>query len=231
MMAMTLLLSLVSSVASDKPLQPVYAQDIDFDNPDRIVGTPNEDAEPPQIAVSGRNVYIIWHEFPPNDQQPDVFLSRSTDRGDDFGERDNISDSPQIASDDEQIAVFGRNVYVVWSENADEILFKRSTDGGDSFKPAEKLSDAGGAVNPQIATSGKDVFVVWEANGQAGNTDIFFAQSDDKGRNFDQEENISENDGASEFPDIDLSGNKVIVTWRDATTPGTDYEIFFTQGE
>jgi hypothetical protein len=233
MMTMTLLLSFVSSVTSANPPQPVYAQtDIDFDSPERIVGTPNQDAEPPQIAVSGRNAYIIWHEFPTaTAQQPDVFLSRSTDRGDDFGERDNLSNSPDIDSSDEQIAVSGKNVYVVWSENQDEILFRRSTDGGDSFKPAEKLSDAGGAVNPQIAVSGKNVFVVWEANGQAGNTDIFFTQSDDKGRNFDQEENISENDGASENPDIDLSGDKVIVTWRDATTPGMDFDIFFTQGE
>jgi hypothetical protein len=232
MIVMTLLLSFVSSVTSANPLQPAYASsDINFDNPERIVGTPDEDAEPPQIAVSGRNAYIIWHEFPEGDDQPDVFLSRSTDRGDDFGERDNLSDSPNIASDGEQIAVSGRNVYVVWSENADEILFRRSTDGGDSFKPTEKLSDAGGAINPQIAVSGRNVFVVWEADGQGGQKDIFFTQSDDKGRNFDQEENISENDGTSEFPDIDLSGNKVIVTWRDDSVPGAGFEIFFTQGE
>jgi hypothetical protein len=207
---------------------------ITFVNPKRIEGTPDQDAEPPQIAVSGRNVYIIWHEFPAaNAAQPDVFLARSTNRGKDFGGRDNLSNSFNIDSSDEQIAVSGRNMYVVWSENQDEILFRRSTDGGVSFKPAKKLNNAGGAVNPQIAVSEENVFVAWEANGQAGNTDIFFTQSSDKGRNFDQEENISKNDGVSQNPDIDLSGDKVIVTWRDSTTPPPrlDSDIFFTQGE
>jgi hypothetical protein len=206
---------------------------IAFVNPKRIEGTPDQDAEPPRIAVSGRNVYIIWHEFPTaNATQPNVFLARSINRGRDFGGRDNLSNSFNIASSDEQIAVSGKNVYAVWSENQDEILFRRSTDGGASFKPAKKLNNAGGAVNPQIAVSEDKVFVVWEANGQAGNTDIFFAQSEDKGHNFDQEENISKNDGVSESPHIDVSEDKVIVTWRDSTTPSprTDFDIFFTQG-
>jgi hypothetical protein len=222
-----------TGTTDNSPSRPAHAQnDISFDNPERIVGTEGEDAEPPQIATSGRNAYIIWHEFPTAaDDQPDVFLSRSTNMGQDFGDRRNLSNSPDIDSSDEQIATSGRNVYVVWSENQDEILFTRSNDGGASFRPPETLSDAGGAVDPQIATSGRNVYVVWAANGQAGNTDIFFTQSDDGGRNFENEENISNNDGMSENPDIDLSGNNVIVTWRDNTTPGMDFEIFFTQGE
>jgi hypothetical protein len=205
-----------------------------FVNPKLIAGTPNKDAEPPQIAVSGKSVYIIWHEHPTEalDDQADVFLARSTNRGDNFGGRDNLSNSPKVLSDGEQIAVSGRNVYVVWSENVDEILFRRSTDGGASFKPAKKLNTAGGAVNPQIAVSEKNVFVVWEANGQAGNTDIFFTQSSDKGLNFDQEKNISKNDGISQNPYIDLSGDKVIVTWRDASAPAVGgADIFFAQGK
>jgi hypothetical protein len=206
---------------------------IAFVNPKRIEGTPDQDAEPPRIAVSGKNVYIIWHEFPaPNAAQPDVFLARSTNRGKDFGGRDNLSNSFNIDSSGEQITVSGKNVYTVWSENRDEILFRRSTDGGASFKSAQKLNNAVGAINPQIAVSKEKVFVVWEANGQAGNTDIFFAQSEDKGSNFDQEENISKNDGASETPHINVSENKVVVTWRDSTTPPPrmDYDIFFAQG-
>lgn len=230
-----LLLSASAIIATNSPLQPANASnDISFDNPERIAGTVDQDAEPPQIAVSGRNAYIIWHEFPTaGAADPDVFLSRSTNRGDDFGDRRNLSNSPAVDSSDEQIAVSGRNVYVVWSENQDEILFRRSTDGGASFRPAEKLSDAGGAVNPQIVASGRDVYVVWQANGQAGNTDIFFTQSNDRGRNFENEENISKTDLDSEDPDIDLSGNKVIVAWRDMTTPvpRMDFDIFFTQGE
>jgi hypothetical protein len=218
--------------ATNSPSQPAQAQiNINFDNPKIIVGTPGADAEPPQIATSGRNAYIIWHEFfPTGTTDPDIFLSRSTNRGEDFDARRNLSNSPNVDSRDEQIAVSERNVYVVWSENQDEILLRRSNDGGASFRPAITLSDAGGAVTPQIVASGRNVYVVWAADGQGGVPDIFFTQSNDRGGNFENEENISNNVGDSLNPDIGLSGNNVIVTWRDMTTPGMDFEIFFTQG-
>jgi hypothetical protein len=230
---MLLVLAASVIIATNSPSQPAHAQiNINFDNPEIIVGTPGADAEPPQIATSGRNAYIIWHEFFPTAQDPpDIFLSRSTNRGEDFGGRTNLSNSPNVDSRDEQIAVSGKNVYVVWSEDQDKILFRRSSDGGANFRPAITLSDAGGAITPQIVASGENVYVVWAASGQGGLTDIFFTQSNDRGRNFENEENISNNGGDSENPDIGLSGNNVIVTWRDNTTPGMDFEIFFTQGE
>jgi hypothetical protein len=234
-----LLLVLANIVVVAIPLQSAYAQNggVSFDQPKTIAGTPVEDAEPPQIASSGKNVYIIWHEFPTGaDTQPDIFFSRSTNNGGSFGERKNLSNSAGIASSEERIAVSGKNVYVVWSENVQEIFFRRSTDGGNSFKSAKKLSIATNAVLPQVAVAGKDVFVTWQADGQNGNPDIYSTHSSDEGRNFDVEENISNNDGISEFRDhglrqIAVSGNKVIVTWRDNTTPDMDFEIFFTQGE
>jgi hypothetical protein len=130
-------------------------------------------------------------------------------------------------------------VYVVWSENVQEIFFRRSTNRGVSFNSAKKLSIAPNATLPQIAVAGENVFVAWQATGQMGNPDIYFTHSSDGGRNFDVEENISNNDGMSELglamnqgpPQITVSGNKVIVTWRDDTIPGLGFEIFFTQGE
>jgi fructose-specific component phosphotransferase system IIB-like protein len=215
-----LLLGLGSILVVTTPGSVAGAQGaaVSFDQPKQIVGTPNQDAEPPQIAASGKNVYIIWHEFPEETAiQPDVFLARSTNHGKDFGARKNLSNSADIDSSNERIATSGHKVFVVWSENADEIFFRRSTNRGENFDSAKKLSISPGATLPQVAVSGKNVFVVWQAPDQNGISDIFFTQSSDEGRNFDIEENISNNDGESEFRDhglrqIAVSGDKVIVT-------------------
>ncbi len=190
---MAMRLTLAGTIVVGASLQPAYAQNVNFDPPKQIVGTPAEDAEPPQIAASGKNVYIIWHEFPTStDMQSDVFFSRSSNRGTAFGPRMNLSNTAGIASDNERIAASGANVFVVWSENANEIFFKRSTNGGATFTAAKKLSNAGGALLPQIAAAGSNVFVAWQANGPAS-TDIFFTQSADAGIHFNVEKNISNN--------------------------------------
>ena len=203
--------------------------------PQVIVGTLEQDAEPPRIAASGRDVYIVWHEFPLQavpvgvDQQPEVFLSRSTNRGGSFGVRINISQSPDIDSRDEAIAVSGDDVFIAWSENLDQVLFRRSTNRGSSFGSVKKLSLSPGAVHPQLAAHGEEVFAVWEAIGQLDEKDIFFARSLDGGRQFSTEINLSNTDGTSEFPQLAVSDGRVVVTWRDQGPAGGDFEIQFTQ--
>jgi hypothetical protein len=214
--------------------QPSYA--ITFSAPQQIIGTAMQDAEPPQIAASGQRAYIIWHEYPTaSDVQPDVFFSRSTNSGTSFRPRSNISNTAGVSSDNERIATSGNNVFVVWSENADEILLRRSANAGSSFAPAQKLSTTPGATLPQVIASGSNVLVAWQvAIGQGGaNPDIFFTFSSDGGSSFAPEKNLSNNNGTSEFRDHGLRqlagpGNKFVVTWRDDTTG--DFEIFFAQG-
>ena len=45
----------------------------------------------PQIAVSGRNVYVVWSDDTPGNA--DIFFRASTDKGDDFKETKNLSDN------------------------------------------------------------------------------------------------------------------------------------------
>ena len=223
--------------------QSAYAQAIfTAPNPTHIEGVPvlTEDAEAPKIATAGSNVYIVWHEFDmPGGQggQPDVYFSRSTNRGRKFGSRQNLSKTSMIPSSDEDIAVSGNNVFVVWSEgaNAEQILISRSTSGGarDSFTTLPQLNTTAGAVTPKVTVSGNNVFVVWSAGG-----DIYFAESSNQGSKFSGEKNISRhaNDPVCQGagitcdaidPDIRVSGNRLIVTWRDNRVSGAGYEIFF----
>jgi len=209
---------------------------ITFSTPQQIIGTAMQDAEPPQIAGSGQNAYIIWHEFPTTSAvQPDVFFARSTNSGISFRSRNNLSNTASVSSDNERIAASGDNVFVVWSENADEIYLRRSNNAGRSFAPAQKLSITPGATLPQVMASGSNIVVAWQvAIGQGGaNPDIFFTFSSDGGSSFAPEENLSNNNGISEFRDHGLRqvagpGNKFVVTWRDDTAG--DFEIFFAQG-
>lgn len=233
------LFMLAGSMILAIPSPSAYGQGVNFDQPTRILGTAGEDAEPPLITKSGKNVYIIWHEFPDliNDV-PDIYFSRSTDNGENFGSRKNLSNSATIDSRQEQIAASKGNVFVVWIETdpvamLPQVFFTRSTNGGASFTSPKKLSDVGNPTNPRIAASEENVFVGWQANSPP---DIFITQSSDRGVNFSNAINISNNNGDSEFAPIDValhqieaSGKKVTVTWRD-NTPG-DFEIFFAHGE
>jgi hypothetical protein len=85
------------------------------------------------------------------------------------------------------------------------------------------------AEEQQIAASGNNVYVVWREpptpQSMANEGDIFFRRSTDGGKNFDSPENLSNNPGHSEMPQIAASGNNVYVVWQDST-PG-NAEIFF----
>jgi hypothetical protein len=207
-----------------------------FTSPQQIAGTPVQDAENPQVVRSGNNVFILWHEFPPNfdpaDPQPDVFLARSTDKGVTFKPRINLSESPAVFSANEDIAVSGNRVYVVWVEGGD-IVFRRDRENDGTFSNRIALNDATtgtGPSNPQIVASGTNVFVVWEAtlNNQS---DIFFARSTNGGDSFKDRRNISANNGDSFAPQIALlSDERVLVTWRD-DSGGQGFEIFFARGQ
>jgi hypothetical protein len=231
MTIMALLLLLSSIIVAVNQPQPAYAHGINFGNPEHIRGIEGRDAEPPNVAVSGRNVYALWHEVPvppivdPFLTSPDVFLSTSTNRGDDFGDRENLSNSLARDSNQEQIAVSGRNVYVVWQEFDTGIVFARSTDRGEDFDK-ETLRKVNDAENPQIAVSGRNVYVVWQ-EGPAGNEDVYFKRSTDGGEDFGPREKLSKIGKQSENPRIAVSGNSVYVAWEEG--PMDTKEIYFTR--
>jgi hypothetical protein len=64
-----------------------------------------------------------------------------------------------------------------------------------------------------------------------GTTDVFLAHSGNRGNTFDTETNLSNTSGNSEAPQVAVSGDRVVVTWRDDTNAGVGFEIFFAQGK
>ena len=179
----------------------------------------------PQIAASGNNVYVTWEDTTPGNR--DIFFAVSNNNGVSFGTPINISNSTG-SSTDPQIAASGNNVYVTWEDTTPgnrDIFFAVSNNNGTSFGTPINISNStGNSVNPQIATSGNNVYVTWE-DSTPGNSDIFFAVSNNNGTSFGTPINISNSTGGSFNPQIATSGNNVYVTWEDST-PGNN-DIFF----
>jgi hypothetical protein len=96
---------------------------------------------------------------------------------------------------------------------------------GQSFGNLTNLSNnTGFSSNPQITTFGSNVYVVWRDN-SSGNDDIYFSASADNGTTFNGIENLSNNDGRSDKPQIAAVGVNVYVVWRDNSS-GKD-QIYF----
>ena len=96
---------------------------------------------------------------------------------------------------------------------------------GQSFGNLTNLSNnTGFSSNPQITTFGSNVYVVWRDN-SSGNDDIYFSSSVDNGTTFNGIENLSNNDGRSDEPQIAAVGVNVYVVWRDNSS-GKD-QIYF----
>jgi hypothetical protein len=96
---------------------------------------------------------------------------------------------------------------------------------GQSFGNITNLSNnTGVSSNPQITTFGSNIYVVWRDN-SSGNDDIYFSSSVDNGTTFNGVENLSNNDGRSDEPQIASVGVNVYVVWRDNSS-GKD-QIYF----
>jgi hypothetical protein len=171
------------------------------------------------------NIYIVW------DTQPygNIYLSHSSDSGATFSFTNITNNTSSTSPLAPQIAIDPRgNINVVWAEFQD-IFFGRSSDGGATFSTPQNLSnDPGDSYAPQIATdSSGNINVVWQDK-TPGNYDIFFTRSSDGGGTFSAPENLSNDPGDSDYPQIvvDSSGS-INVVWTD-NTPG-NLDIFFSR--
>jgi uncharacterized repeat protein (TIGR02543 family) len=198
-----------------------------------------------QIACSGDNVYVVWHDA--RNGPRDIYFNYSTDGGVSWQIPDirlDTGDSPGAGySWYPQIACSGDNVYVVWHDyrtdlNAD-IYFNYSTDGGASWQTPDIRLDTGdspgvhGSYSPDIVYSGDNVYVVWmdDRNGEF-KYDIYFKYSPDGGVNWPTQEiriNTGDTPGTSESwsPQIACSGDNLYVVWEDERNGEYKFDIYF----
>ena len=126
----------------------------------------------PQIALGGNNsLYILWEDSSFRDFTFDLTLRASADSARTFAEKVNLGRYVGEISDYGQIAPYGNNVFVVWSDSPQynypqmyKIFLEGSRDNAKSFDDAVSLSPGTGrSIDPKIALSANDnsIFVVW----------------------------------------------------------------------
>jgi hypothetical protein len=106
------------------------------------------------VVVSGDNIYIAWWNGTAGlpDIQTDVMFRASTDGGQTFGDKINLSNSSDADSWRVEIAGEGADVIVSWwetNQTSDISLARISNDGGETFGPVLML-----ATNGTITTAG-----------------------------------------------------------------------------
>src|ERR687895_1093319 len=97
----------------------------------------------------GNNIYVEW--WPNKSGNWEVMFRASTDGGATFGDKINLSNSPDTQSQTAEILAVGdNNVYVTWWElnenvhpHTNESVMRVSTDAGQTFGPVINLSTNG----------------------------------------------------------------------------------------
>jgi hypothetical protein len=113
---------------------------------------PNTFREPkaPMAASEedGNNVYVVW--WTNRSGNWEVMFRASNDGGQTFGDKINLSNSPDTQSQTAEILAFGNNVFVTWWElnenvhpHTNESVMRVSTDAGQTFGPVLNLGTNG----------------------------------------------------------------------------------------
>jgi hypothetical protein len=165
-------------------------------------------SEHPQIAAYDNNVYAIWADDTSGNRE--VFFTRSEDNSTSFDKIKNLSNNTSD-SFNQEIAVFGDNVYVVWldQDEADNtnILLKASFDGGTTFgRTVHISSNANQETFPKIAAYEDSVYIAWNMAGdnldERDNEGLFFVRSLDGGNTFD---NIMKLNHENDFGELQVA--------------------------
>ncbi|HEX6280855.1 MAG TPA: sialidase family protein [Nitrososphaera sp.] len=168
-------------------------------------------SEHPQIAAYDNNVYAIWADDTSGNRE--VLFTKSGDNGTSFDKIKNLSNNTSD-SFNQEIAVFGDTVYVVWLDQGDDegdetnILLKASGDGGETFGRTVNIisSNANQETFPKVAASEDSVYIAWNmADDELDERDsegLFFVRSLDGGKTFD---NIIKLNHENDFGELQIA--------------------------
>ncbi|ALI35373.1 hypothetical protein NMY3_01168 [Candidatus Nitrosocosmicus oleophilus] len=199
------------------------------------------------IAVSGDNVYVAW--WGNSSGNYEVMFKASDDGGKTLGDKISLSNSTNGTSVEADIATSGDNVYVTFADNktgyADAYIIT-SNDNGKTFNPVILLTDNTNStitnktlmsqmnynkvkISPyelKVAADGDKVYVLAtgaEKNSTSYEPDVFLKVSNDSGKTFGKDINLSQSKGiTSDRIHMKAIDDKVYVTWWDRNLDGSD---------
>jgi hypothetical protein len=190
-------------------------------------------SEHPQIAAYNNNVYTIWADDTSGNRE--VLFTRSEDNGMSFDKIKNLSNNTSD-SFNQEIAVFGDNVYIVWLDQGEgantNILLRASADGGTTFGRTVNISsNANQETFPKVAAYEGSVYIAWnklpENPDEIDNSGLFFVRSLDAGNTFD---NIIKLNREHAFGELQVAAFDETVYVVSGGLHTLDvYSIFFTK--
>jgi hypothetical protein len=189
-------------------------------------------SEHPQIAANGDNVYVIWADDSSGNRE--VLFTKSEDNARTFDSIQNLSNNTSD-SFNQEMAVFGNNVYVIWldqSEDSTNVLLKVSTDGGKTFGRTINISsNANDETFPKVAAYGSSVYIAWnmidDRLGESSNDGLFFVRSSDGGNTF---ENVSKLNRENNFGEPQVAALNDTVYVVSGGLPSAEVNgLFFTE--
>ncbi len=118
----------------------------------------SEPKAPMAASQDGNNVYIVW--WTNRSGNWEVMFRASNDGGQTFGDRINLSNTPDSQSQTAEILAVGNNsVFVTWWESSPETgssesVLRVSTDAGQTFGPVISLGTNGTITTTTTTTAG-----------------------------------------------------------------------------
>jgi hypothetical protein len=194
--------------------------------PDTRLSTAPGLREHPAIAVSGNNVYVVWHDT--REGNLNVYCKRSSDRGATWGEDIKLSASGAAAHP--SIAVWRHNAHVVWGDTRSgsaEIYTRHSTNDGATWDTEQLVSELPyESWVPTVAVFGQTVFVAW-VDYRDANEEEYIRRSTDGGITWGTVTRLTDDTADSWAPSIAVRGADVYAVWfdrRDAGLSDADVE-------
>ena len=195
----------------------------------------------PDVSCNKKGVYVVWEDDRDGAlQNHQIYFNRSMDGGETWLQNDvllELDAEGRSFSQGPKLKSVGDDLYAVWYDNANgayDIFLAGSGDNGKTWRdPVRVDSDEPAGVarsgNPQIdATENGRVYVVWE-DSRNGNSDIYFARSDNAGSSFKQDQRLDGGDDLGAFhsfvPRMSAEGDNVYVVWHDERN-GAGRDIF-----
>jgi hypothetical protein len=111
---------------------------------DAFVSTGEIDQRKAPPAITGDNIYVAWWDNKTGNNE--IFFRASTDKGQTFGDKINLSNTPNADSTRVEIDSDANSVVVTWwetNQTSNTPVMKISTDNGKTFGPILNLSTNG----------------------------------------------------------------------------------------
>jgi hypothetical protein len=140
---------IVQSQIEERGNEPVggdiVEQQREFGIPDKLTGLRDLKAAAPP-AITGDNVYVAWWTNDTANNNNEVMFRASTDGGQTFGDKINLSNTTDADSTRVEIDSDADNVVVTWwetNQTDDTPVMRVSNDNGEIFGPLLRLATNG----------------------------------------------------------------------------------------